>query len=97
MGEACCARWSFDGARLLYSNGFTGQLWTMAPDGSDARPLDGDARYNGAYAEWSPDGSEILVERAVDEQTQIWLVPLDGTDPTPITEQGPNLLGRWLR
>jgi hypothetical protein len=89
----CCARWSPEGERLLFAGDYG--LWTMSPDGADAGPLEGVPP--GTYAEWSPDGTEILMERVIDGVAQIWRVPLSGGPPVQLTTQGQNLLGRWLQ
>jgi WD40 repeat protein len=88
----CCARWSPEGERLLFSGG--DGLWTMTPDGADAGPLQG--MPPASYAEWSPDGTEILMERVLDGGAQIWRVPLSGQLPVQLTAEGENVLGRWL-
>ena len=57
-------KWSPDGSRILYSvkdQQFTGpksgfKIWTVRPDGSDAREIVAD----GTVADWHPDGSRIL-------------------------------------
>jgi hypothetical protein len=95
-GGGCCARWSPGGDRLLFFNPAGGGLWTMSPDGSNAVPVDA-APYNAVYAEWSPDGTQIVIERVVEGLSQIWRVPLEGGGPVTIADEGQNQLGRWLR
>jgi len=95
-GGGCCARWSPGGDRLLFFNPAGGGLWTMSPDGSNAVPVD-DAPYNAVYADWSPDATQLVIERVVDGLSQIWRVPLDGAGPVTLADEGENRLGRWLR
>jgi len=49
------AAWSPDGRRIAFAR--ADQIWLMAPDGSDARPLtSGDRRWDPV---WSPDGRRL--------------------------------------
>lgn len=88
----CCARWSPQGDQVLFAGPYG--FWTMGPDGSNAAALE--SVPPGAYGDWSPDGTQLLIERALDGTTQIWRVPLDGGAPVQLTSDGQNNLGRWL-
>jgi hypothetical protein len=88
----CCARWSPLGDQVLFAGPYG--FWTMAPDGSNAAALD--SVPPGAYGDWSPDGTQLVIERVTDSLTQIWRVPLQGGAPIQLTSEGQNLLGRWL-
>jgi Tol biopolymer transport system component len=60
------ARWSPDGARILFSEERlqpTRSLWTIKPDGSDLTKVfeDPDGGFAGAGV-WSPDGSRIMFQ-----------------------------------
>ncbi len=66
------AEWSPSGDAILFATDtdFGGEIWTMGPDGSQARKI-GD----GFDASWSPDGSEVAILKLVGE---IDLVTADG-------------------
>jgi Tol biopolymer transport system component len=93
---SCCASWSPDGSRLLYS--WSNELRTIGPDGGDDTRLVLPFWQLTQLAEWSPDGEEVLVEIFVDDGMEIWRAPLAGDDHITIA-QSPlyNRLGRWLR
>ncbi|MHC5211671.1 MAG: protein kinase domain-containing protein [Planctomycetota bacterium] len=52
---------SFDGSQVVFERrpGGRGELWTMAPDGSDAKVLLADA-YDNKSPSWRPDGRHVL-------------------------------------
>ncbi len=83
--------WSPDGSRIAFVSERTGwkQVWTMAPDGSDARPL---APEDAEQTEptWSPDGSRIawISQRGVEAD----LAVADATtgERVVIAESGPD-------
>jgi Tol biopolymer transport system component len=94
LGGGCCARWSPNGTRLIFLN-LTARLrlWTMAPDGTDARGLG----IAGDLAEWSPDGASLLVEMNNDAGVDLWYTSIDGSDFSVLASGGYNRLGRWYR
>jgi Tol biopolymer transport system component len=69
-----------------------GDVWTIAADGTGARPL-----LRGAYApSWSPDGSQLafVSHRAGDEE--IYVARADGTGVRRLTRSpGPDLSPSW--
>jgi Tol biopolymer transport system component len=60
-----------------------GGLYSMAPDGSDVRPLPGGA--NGFFARWSPDGEKIAFMRATDGNLDVYSMNVDGSGLTRLT------------
>jgi dipeptidyl aminopeptidase/acylaminoacyl peptidase len=61
-----------------------GSLWTMNPDGSDARELG-----PGEQPAWSPDGRWLAFVRTTDDGHEItgsdlWVVPAEGGRPQPL-------------
>ena len=62
-GKSCRARFSPDGRTLAYvshlSDGW-GDVWTMAPDGSDKTRVAGTDERADYFPSWSPDGKEIV-------------------------------------
>ncbi|HUF38303.1 MAG TPA: Ig-like domain-containing protein [Anaerolineales bacterium] len=58
------------------------QLWVMAPDGSDARPLTAAGLYHHTALAWRPDGARIAFVRSnqadLNEPPEIWIINLEG-------------------
>ena len=58
------------------------QLWVMAPDGADARPLTAAGLYHHTALAWRPDGTQIAFVRSnqadLNEPPEIWIIPVDG-------------------
>ncbi len=70
-------RFSPDGKCIAFVKGL-GELWTMAPDGSDAK-LVLDCRNRPEYA-WSPDSKWFAVARQDDDfNSDIWIVSADAS------------------
>jgi dipeptidyl aminopeptidase/acylaminoacyl peptidase len=93
---SCCARWSPDGSRLLYSIG--NELRTITPDGNDDTPISLPFLEHTQVGEWSSDGVEVLVETYVEDHMEIRRVPLDGDNHITLADNPLyNRLGRWLR
>ena len=79
-----------DGSRILFSRNRDNNdpedydLYTMRPDGSDLRQLtDGPAV--DTYASFSPDSSRIVTRRAIDGNSEVFLLDADGTNPVNLT------------
>ena len=60
--------WSPDGKRILYRNrtedGFSGQLWTVGPDGGMPTQI---PLPEGGFCSWSPDGKKLAYNRVMRE------------------------------
>jgi Tol biopolymer transport system component/DNA-binding winged helix-turn-helix (wHTH) protein len=90
--------WSPDGRRLAYSlvSGRTRELRVVDIDGAQprtaqARPAQSrrvaPAGWSAHTPVWSPDGRRLAVSRwRTAEDYDIWIVPLDGSPPTPVVE-----------
>ena len=86
-------RFSPDASRVSFIKGL-GDLWTMTPDGKDAKRLL--HSWNPPDYDWSPDGKWIVY--AVDDNDfnrDIWIMPVDGSAKPvnisrhPFDESGP--------
>jgi TolB protein len=78
------AQWSPDGTRISYQRWRWAQgedwrdsrIWTMRPDGSDARPL-----VQGNSARWSPDGTRLVFSAPTARSDgDLFVVNADGTN-----------------
>lgn len=81
--------WSPDGSRIVFSE--TGQLRTVAPDGTGATtiPVDfGDGLADPYGAGWSPDGTRIVFSLFLERsgQVDLFTVGADGTDLVQLTD-----------
>jgi Tol biopolymer transport system component len=75
--------WSPDGERIVWCRG--GELWSMAPDGSDAKVLraEDDKRYY--TPDFSPDGTQIAcVVADADNLPIVCVLAADGSDITSL-------------
>ena len=80
-----------DGARIAFISDRQGQnnVWTMAADGTDPRPVFVDLETRFMAPAWSPDGQRIAAVRVFPtpgrgwhrQVAEIWELPLDGTAP----------------
>jgi gamma-glutamyltranspeptidase / glutathione hydrolase len=92
------AAWSPDGKRLAVSR--FDLLWTMAPDGRDAkrivtRPGDWIAERD---PDWSPDGKSIAFAAETNGQFDLWMVPSSGGAATRVTSTpGDERWPSWTR
>ena len=79
------AVWSPDETRFAYSLGEPGKRFTLnvkASSGSDTpRVLEETTDIN-SPTDWSPDGRYLLCERFVTGESRIWIVDLEGKEPT---------------
>src|SRR6187549_697651 len=92
------AAWSPDGKRLAAS--WFDVIWTMAPDGKDAKKLVTKPENWIAQRDpaWSPDGKSIAFSASTDGQFDIWIAPAAGgatrrVTSTPDDERWPS----WTR
>ena len=83
--------WSPDGTKIVFSSDRTGagDLYTMAPDGSDLVKLTDGVADTGAR--WSPDGQQIVFTRFLDPAAggsdfELFLINSDGTGLTQLTD-----------
>jgi gamma-glutamyltranspeptidase len=92
------AAWSPDSKRLVVSR--FGALWTMAPDGRDAKrvitkPGDWIAERDPA---WSADGKTIAFSASANGQFDLWTVPASGGTATRLTSMpGDERWPSWTR
>jgi Tol biopolymer transport system component len=75
------ARWSPDGARIVFSSVRSGtgrEIWTMNADGSDPRQLTSLGAFS-QFPDWSPDGTRIVFQsRRSDGNFDIYVMDSDG-------------------
>ncbi|MEN8376964.1 MAG: hypothetical protein ABFS34_16170 [Gemmatimonadota bacterium] len=78
------------------------ELWTLAPDGSDARRL---TAYSGRWGgvDWSADGESIVYGADVGASYELSSIPRAGGEPRQLTDDPANLMhpqvspdGRWI-
>lgn len=93
-GGNCRPDWSPDGRRIAYVSDVAdgkGDVWTMAPDGSDKRrvtPGDDSYDYNPT---WSPDSRWIVYETTTGSKRNRWslaVIPAQGGTPLRLSPAG---------
>ena len=92
------AAWSPDGRRVAATRFET--IWTMAPDGRDARRLV--SKPDGWAAErdpaWSPDGKSIAFSASTNGQFDLWMAPAAGGAARRVTSlAGDERWPSWTR
>jgi serine/threonine protein kinase len=79
-GDAIQPNWSPNGRRIAYSSGESGKrgIWTIRPDGSDAKPLfkNNAGNFN---AVWFPDGKYLYFTSFRTGVPYLWRVAIDET------------------
>jgi len=91
--------WSPDSKRLLFSRSIGNdglQLFTIARDGSDLRPLTNDSKVNNVFGCWSPDGRRIAFRSDRSGERHIYTMNADCTYQMRLTVSGaPNSFPSW--
>jgi Tol biopolymer transport system component len=80
---------------IVISKGETSDIYTVCPDGSKLINLTNDA-YLDAHPAWSPNGSEIAFVSSRAGDSQIYVMPVDGSSPRQITSDHSNDHPIWL-
>jgi len=79
-------KYSPDGTRIAFESlsviGGDNHVWTVAPDGSDARQI---TKNEGQYPSWSPDGKWISFSSYRSGNFDIWIIPSEGGTEIQIT------------
>lgn len=101
------AVWSPDGTRLLVGRRYTDdrytrgkQLYIMNPADSSAEPLLVDDQYQNGFFAWDATGTQVLVQRFPDNQTdapalpEIWTVDVQTRTPLRVAVDAFN--ARWI-
>ena len=68
-----------------FRDGAQGQIYTMAPDGSDQRRISFDPGYD-AQPDWAPDGSSIAFRRGTSGDYEVWTMGAGGEAPRRLTD-----------
>jgi hypothetical protein len=68
-----------------FRDGGQGQIYTMAPDGSDQRRISSDPGYD-AQADFSPDGGSIAFRRGSTGDFEVWTMGAGGESPRRLTD-----------
>ena len=79
------AVWSPDETRFVYSLGEPGKRFTLnvkAASGSGAAKVVEETTDINSPTDWSPDGRYLLCERFVKGSSEIWVVDLEGKEPS---------------
>lgn len=86
--------WSPDGSTIVFTsardNPNSVQLYLMAADGSDQRPLMSFVAADYLGAAWSPDGERIAFYTNVDGNMEVYAVRKDGSDLTNLSRHPSN-------
>ncbi|KAA6459791.1 hypothetical protein DYQ86_16925 [Acidobacteria bacterium AB60] len=93
-GGACYPEWSPNGKEIAFTSS-NDRIAVIGQDGSNLRQLG-----NGGLAHWSPDGKQLLVERALGRLKSggsLWVVNADGTGEKEVLEDTSGVLeSAWL-
>ncbi|HEY7474933.1 MAG TPA: hypothetical protein VH679_07970, partial [Vicinamibacterales bacterium] len=92
------AAWSPDGKRVAVTRFET--IWTMAPDGRDARRLVVKPESWAAERDpaWSPDGKSIVFSASTNGQFDLWIAPATGGAARRVTSlPGDERWASWTR
>jgi Tol biopolymer transport system component/imidazolonepropionase-like amidohydrolase len=85
-------RFSPDGRRISMTSDRSGNdnIWTMAADGTDLRPVSTEKGKNVNTASWSPDGEWLVAKKRQTDQSSIgtaelWMYSVRGGSGVPVT------------
>ncbi len=72
--------WNTKGDRIVFTRQYLledsrNEVWTMNPDGSDAKKI-----VDGYVASWSPDGTKLVYSLVTDDNEDLYTCNSDGTD-----------------
>jgi Tol biopolymer transport system component len=99
--EANFPEWSPDRRWIAYTTGGFSraypeqEIWLMRPDGSAKRQLTRVYPAQAVGLSWSPDGSRIAYARDAHEQGGIWVVNVNGSGATAITNDNADSTPAW--
>jgi Tol biopolymer transport system component len=99
-GSPSSPSWSPDGNHIVFarnnSDGYPGELYMTAPDGSAETQLTSGG-FRNAQPRWSPDGTKIAYQRydLATGQWRLWTIGADGLNPQQITSSENNLGPAW--
>jgi hypothetical protein len=87
LGAELSAKYSPDGAKIVYVSDQAGNLdiFVVDADGSNPVQLTATTALEGSPA-WTPDGNRIVFESDQSGSSQIWIMNADGTEPIQITQ-----------
>jgi dipeptidyl aminopeptidase/acylaminoacyl peptidase len=81
-------------ARDLEEDASTRELWLATREGKQRRRLTWSDQSLGGLA-WRPDGSLSFLRADEDGNAQVWINPLDGSEPRPVTEFAHGIQAYW--
>jgi dipeptidyl aminopeptidase/acylaminoacyl peptidase len=87
-----CPEWAPDGQSVAFLTNATGQppeLWIGHLDGTETRVAGWDAIPGGAEFDWSPDGTAVVA--VGNDDSSLWIVPVDGGAPRLLTRAAPGV------
>ncbi len=89
--DAVSGSLSADGQRLAFFRPTNGGVWLARADGSEPAQYRGKGlpqRFRGGMLRFSPDGKELAVLALPDSNSgstlELWIIPLDGADPSKV-------------
>ncbi len=91
------AEWiAFSDAPWLLDRVDMATIHIMRPDGTQRKRIVSRAGGYARHPLWSPDGTELLYEKKVDEQRHLFRVDITRRSTKQLTHQGVNSLGSWF-